>query len=189
MSERYQSKEVSSEVLADTKEHREHRERLQDHIEKNAEKSTANSGHEQAIARHEIKEHAISGNEYHKPHSEQRQHQQIYTKVDKQRSFDTTMHHVRNELRGPERILSKFIHKPVVEKASEVVGSTIARPSGIAGATITAFFGLLSVYGIARFAGFELSGSEMPILLLLGFTAGLLIEWMYKIIRSLIKQS
>ena len=99
------------------------------------------------------------------------------------------MHHVRKDLKLHEKTLSKIIHQPSIEKASEFAGKTIARPSGIMGATIAAFIGLLFVYGVAKFAGFELSGSEMPLLLVIGFVLGLFIEWTYKSARSILGRS
>jgi glutamate/tyrosine decarboxylase-like PLP-dependent enzyme len=185
MSERYPvNHENNAETHANKQELAKHHERLAEHHEKEATQS-----HEKGIrtqeALREVHEQAISGKEFQKPQSEHRQPEPANTKEAKVRSFNTTMHHVRNNLSRPERTFSKFIHKPLVEKTSEVVGATIARPSGMAGATIAAFIGLLSVYGVARFAGFELSGSEIPLLLAIGFVAGLLFEWLYKSAQSL----
>ncbi len=185
MSEKHIAHKQSYESPTPSAELHAHHERLARHHEKSAE-AAQHETHEQAEARHEVHEQAISGNEYHRPHAEKRQHTPVHTTAEaKKHSFNATMHHVRNNLNTPEKTFSKIIHKPAVEKASEIAGSTIARPSGVAGATILAFIGLLSVYGIARFAGFELSGSEMPLLLAIGFIAGLIIEWLYKSLRSL----
>ncbi len=187
MSEKYPSRhesgaETHSESL------KQHHERLQKNHEKSVE-----SGHERSQrteeALKEVHEQAISGDEFQKPQAEVRQPHVANNKVEKERSFNTTMHHVRNNLSRTEKTFSKIIHKPVVEKTSEIVGATVARPSGIAGATIAAFIGLLLVYGVARFAGFELAGSEMPILLLIGFVAGLIIEWVYKSAKSIVSRN
>ncbi len=162
-----------------------HKERLQHHHEKLAEEARSNTRNE-LEARHEVHEHAISSTEHNRPQAEQRQSAAPTTKADKEHSFNTTMAHVRHNLSRPEKNFSKFIHKPAVEKTSEVLGKTIARPSGIVGATVAAFIGLFSVYGIAKFSGFPLSGSEMPLLLLSGFVVGLFIEWAYKAIRAIL---
>ncbi len=55
----------------------------------------------------------------------------------------TIMHHARSQMSKPEQSFSRFIHTPVVEKTSEVLGKTVARPSGIAGAAIAACDGSL----------------------------------------------
>lgn len=177
--------ERSSEHRIDIKDAREHQERIKVRHEKAAELESDNK-HEQAIARYEVKAEAISGNEYSKPQSEKRQPLPVTTKKDKERSFDTIMHQARGQMSKPERTFSKFIHKPIVEKTSEAIGKTIARPSGITGATIAAFIGLFSIYSVAKFAGFQLSGSEMPILLSAGFALGLFVEWIYKAARSVV---
>jgi len=154
--------------------------------EKAAEHAT--SGKHEAVdaARHEVHEQAVSGAEYEQPKTEHSQPTPHYTRKDKEHSFNTTMHHVRRQLSRSERQFSKFIHQPVVEKTSEVLGKTVARPSGVIGGTVAAFVGLLSVYSIARFAGFQLSGSEMPLLLGVGFIVGLLTEWVYKAGKSIV---
>lgn len=190
MSERYHgSTEKTAESQSAQHEARKHHERLKDHVEKNAEKAQKSS-HETANIRHEVKEHAISGAEYHKPQSEQRQpHPPRRTKRDKELAFDTIMHDVRINMSKPEQAFSKLIHQPIVEKTSEVAGKTIARPSGIAGAALAACVGLFSVYSVARFAGFQLSGSEMPLLLAIGFVAGVAGEFIYKSARSIVTKT
>lgn len=180
--------ESNETVHFNSEELKRHHERLQEHHEK-AESVAKNQRHEHESARHEAKEQAISGAEYHKPHSEQRQVAQSFTKADKLHSFNTTMHSVRSHMNAPERSFSKLIHQPTVEKVSEVAGKTVARPSGIIGATIAAFIGLLSIYSIAKFAGFQLSGSEMPLLLAIGFLIGLLLEWAFKAVRAILTPS
>lgn len=184
MSEQRKVREKSGEHHIPVHEAKQHQERLKVHHEQATEKAGRQS-HEKAQVRHEVHEQAISGSEYHKPQSEQRQPVVPHSKTDKLHSFNTTMHHVRSQMSKPERTFSKFIHAPAVEKTSEVLGKTVARPSGIAGATIAAFIGLLSVYSIAKFAGFQLSGSEMPLLLGIGFIIGLLSEWVFKSLRSI----
>lgn len=187
MSEQHRTHEKTGEHHIPVHEAKKHAERLKVHHEKAAKQANEHSV-EKAQARHEVHEEAISGAEYHKPHSEQRQPAVAHTKLDKEHSFKTTMHHARSQMSKPERTFSKFIHAPAIEKTSEVLGKTVARPSGIAGATIAAFIGLLSIYSIAKFAGFQLSGSEMPLLLLVGFAVGLIIEWAYKSIRSILNK-
>lgn len=108
-----------------------------------------------------------------------------YDQADKLHSFNTTMHHTRRQLFAAERSFSKILHQPALEKISDVTSKTIARPSGILGASLVTFVGLFLTYGTARFAGFELSGSEMPVFITIGFFAGLFTEWLFKAARSL----
>lgn len=185
MSEKLTQKhESGAEKLSESEQ--QHIERLKKQHETAAE--SAKNKHEQnevENARHEAYERATPTAEYVKPSSETKSQATPFTKADKKRSFDTQMHHVRQNMSKPEKAFSTFIHQPLVEKTSEVAGKTIARPSGIVGAASLAFIGLLSIYGIAKFAGFELTGSEMPLLLLIGFGLGIFLEWLYKSIRAI----
>lgn len=180
------SRPESKNTLA-SHESKRHHERLSEKIERSAE-SSADTTTLEREARHEVHEKALATAEVASVNSEKTQQPSPVgkTKQEKIQSFKTTMHHVRSEMSAPERTLSKIIHQPAIEKTSEVIGSTVARPSGIIGAAIAAAIGLLFLFGIAKYAGFELSGSEMPILLLIGLIAGLLTEWVYKAIRSLV---
>lgn len=162
--------------------HHERAEKHRENIARGAEKNTVS--HEDI--KKDIETHAVSGKEYPATQAEHRQQASPLTRLDKERGFETIMHQVHNNMSRSERTFSKFIHQPAIEKTSEIAGKTIARPSGIIGATIAAFVGLLSVYGIAKFAGFGLSGSEVPILLCAGFAAGLFIEWFVKSVRAII---
>lgn len=162
-----------------------HKERLEHSRHEAA--NRARSTHEQAKAEaaRAVEQEAVSGKEL-PPVQENRQPSPHHTRSEEKiHSFNTTMHHVRQQLSKPDQILSKIAHQPVVEKVSEITGKTIARPSGVIGGTVAALFGILSVYGVAKFAGFSLTGSEMPLLLLIGFVAGLLIEWAVKATKSL----
>ncbi|MCA9308929.1 hypothetical protein KC973_00985 [Candidatus Saccharibacteria bacterium] len=169
-----------------SKEAHEHKEHLKERIESAAEKSSE-SGAAEREARHEVMETAPLAAEVTNTETEDTpQDDSPTTRDDKRHSFNTTMHHVRKELPKSERAFSKVIHQPVVEKTSEFVGKTVARPSGVLGATIAGFIGLLLVFGVAKRVGFALSGSELPLLLGVGLLVGLVSEWFYKSIRSLL---
>lgn len=186
MSEQYHNKEVGHEANVPHSEAKQHYERVHKNHEKLTEKDRVNTQHEREIARREVQEQAKSAAEHSRPQAEQSKTITPSTRADKLHSFNTVMHHVRQSMTKPEKQFSKFIHQPAVEKASEAIGKTVARPSGIFGASVAAFIGLFFIYSVARFAGFSLSGSEMPILLLIGFLAGVFIEWLIKSIRSLL---
>lgn len=173
---------------AKTKELHEQLSKKQEAAHEQARKSAEkDQSHRKQEAERQIAELAKTKKEHEqKPTSENRQPATIRSKADKEYGFRATMHSVRKEMSAPERQFSKFIHRPVVEKVSEVAGKTVARPSGIAGAAVAAFIGLLTVYGIAKFAGFTLSGSEMPLLLAGGFIMGLITEWLVKSLRSIV---
>jgi len=156
----------------------------QEQSHRSIEKDQSQRKHE---AEQQVAELAKSKEEYgDEPVTEARNYDLARGRADKEYGFKATMHTVRKDMSLPEKQFSKFIHRPIVEKASEVAGKTVARPSGIAGAAIASFIGLLMVYGVAKYAGFTLSGSEMPILLTIGFALGLVGEWLLKSFRSII---
>lgn len=107
------------------------------------------------------------------------------TKLDKMYSYKLTMSKVQSSLPNSGRRFSKLIHNPVMEKASESLEKTIARPSGILGGGLLATIGLLAMVIFAKRNGFELSGSELIVLLVVGWFLGLMIEliWKYLINR------
>lgn len=179
-------KHESYEPTHESKKHQHEVEKLRHERAERADHSPEKAATE---ARQSVQHEAISGAETHRPHSETRQTDQIRTKDDRIHSFNTTMSHVRQKLSKREKGFSKLIHQPTVEKVSDIAGKTLARPSGIVGGTIAAFIGLLSVYGVAKFAGFPLSGSEMPLFLAIGFLLGLVVEVIYKAVRSIFTRS
>ena len=94
------------------------------------------------------------------------------TRKDKEKIFKKTMSTIQTEMSSPSRNFSKVIHSPVVEKTSEVVGGTVARPNAILSGSITAFLFTLALYLIARFNGYPLSGTETIAAFALGWLCG-----------------
>ncbi len=95
----------------------------------------------------------------------------------------TVMNRLRKQLPTYDRVFSHIIHAEPIERVSEVAGSTIARPSGILGAGVTACIGLAFVMIVAKRTGFALSGSEFLILIVAGWCLGLLVEFGYRTFR------
>jgi len=50
------------------------------------------------------------------------------TKEAKDAVYKQTMRLIRAEMTGPSRAFSKIIHAPIIERSSEVIGGTLARP-------------------------------------------------------------
>jgi len=99
------------------------------------------------------------------------------SKKDKKASFDRTIKHVQAELPAPERAFSKLIHTPVIEKTSEVVGNTIARPNAILSGAVVAFFAVLAVYLLAKNLGYVLSGFETIAAFIVGWVIGVVYDY------------
>lgn len=99
------------------------------------------------------------------------------SKKDRNASYKKTMSHIQSEMPPVNRAFSKAIHNPVVEKTSEVVGSTIARPNAIAAGAISAFVVSFLVYMIARYYGYPLSGFETIGSFIVGWILGILFDY------------
>lgn len=98
------------------------------------------------------------------------------TKDDRAASYQKTMKKMQSELPPASRTFSKVIHNPAVEKASEAIGSTVARPNLIIAGALGAISSVV-VYFIARHYGYVLSGSETIILFGCGWVIGAIIEY------------
>ena len=99
------------------------------------------------------------------------------SKKEKEASFKKEMARVQAELSPPARAFSKFIHSKPVEKTSEVVGSTIARPNAILSGAIVAFVLVLAVYLVAKNLGYVLSGFETIGAFIVGWVIGILYDY------------
>jgi len=100
------------------------------------------------------------------------------SKKEKEASFKKEMAHVQAELSPPARAFSKFIHAKAIEKASEAVGATVARPNAILAGALTAFILVLVVYLIAKNFGYVLSGFETIGAFIVGWALGILYDYL-----------
>ena len=100
------------------------------------------------------------------------------------REYRHTLASVQHRLRPGTRRFSRFIHAPIVEKVSENLETTIARPSITLGATITAALVGGFFYLTARRSGFRLSGSEFIVSLLIGGLIGYGLELLSRSLRK-----
>ena len=94
-------------------------------------------------------------------------------------NYTQTMASLQHRMKPASRQFSKVIHAAPVEKASEVLGKTVLRPSVSLGATSCAVLVAGSLYLYARYYGLRLSGSEIWLSLVVGGIIGLVIEAIY----------
>jgi hypothetical protein len=99
------------------------------------------------------------------------------SKKDKDASFKKHMKQVQAEMSAPQRVFSKFIHAKAIEKTSEVVGATVARPNAILSGAIVAFVLVLAVYLLAKNLGYVLSGFETIGAFIIGWAIGVLYDY------------
>lgn len=162
-------------------------EALQEQLEKNVEKRVESGEKTAEKARVEALENAVSvergGAEKAKKEPKRSPARRgTISKKEKEASFKRHMKQVQAELPPAQRAFSKFIHAKPIEKTSEVVGATVARPNAILSGAIAAFILVLAVYLLAKNLGYVLSGFET----IGAFIAGWLIGILYDYFRVLV---
>jgi hypothetical protein len=100
------------------------------------------------------------------------------SKAQKNASFKKQMKEVQTELTPASRTFSKIIHNKAIEKTSDAVGATIARPNAILAGAVVAFIVTLGVYVIAKNVGYSLSGFETIAAFIVGWLIGMLFDYL-----------
>lgn len=98
-------------------------------------------------------------------------------------NYAQTLATMQRRLTPVSRSFSKFIHAPAIEKTSEALERTVARPSVVAGASWTALLVGSIFYFTARHYGYMLSGSELLFSFVAGAIVGLVIEGIWRSLR------
>lgn len=163
---------------------------LRDKIEKGAEIGFESAEKSAARAKAEAMETALSvekGGAEKKRHAAdakptKAQRRGAISKKEKEASFKRHMQQAQTHMSAPSRVFSKFIHNKAVERTSEAVGSTIARPNAILSGAIAAFILVLATYLIAKHFGYVLSGFET----IAAFGAGWLLGILYDYLRVMV---
>ena len=172
----FENQEQNAEILEQAG--LEKRAELEKKLENNAEKSGEQNPDD---ARHEIEKIVAERNakeeqEKRETDSAEKLEQKPITKHDIDAKYKDTMKNMQSQLTAPSRAFSKVIHNPVVEKTSEVIGNTVARPNLVIAAAIGAIASAV-VYIVANKYGYELSGFETIGLFILGWAIGAIIEY------------
>lgn len=95
------------------------------------------------------------------------------------KSFSQTMKQVQSELPTSSRIFSKVIHNKAVEKTSDFLGSTIARPNAMLAGAVMAFILTLGIYIMAKTIGYKLSGFETIAAFIVGWLLGIIYDYLH----------
>jgi hypothetical protein len=156
-----------------------HKERIREQLERAGEKSPEEN--KETEARHEALKQATSLEKEEKqrvsPSIERRKDGPL-SKKKLDQSYTATMQEVQSQMTPSERAFSKVIHNKAIERTSEVAGNTFARPNALLSGAIFAFVITLSIYLIAKNIGFPLSGFESISAFILGWTIGLLFDFL-----------
>jgi len=137
-------------------------------LEKAVEKEKSNVENENSIKHEAIEIAARQEKQQEQKESKEIKEDKPLTKKDIEASY--------KKLSAPSRAFSKVIHNPVVEKTSDAIGNTVARPNLIISGALGAIASVV-VYFIAKRYGYLLSGSETIILFVAGWSIGAVIEY------------
>jgi hypothetical protein len=99
-------------------------------------------------------------------------------RADRKASYKKTMKETQAHMKPAERTFSKVIHNPAVEKTSEAVGATVARPNAILAGSLTAFLLTLGIYVFAKHYVYPLIGFETIAAFILGWVIGILFDYL-----------
>jgi hypothetical protein len=108
--------------------------------------------------------------------SSHKNHPVLVNKQLKETAYTRTLTRVQKRLSMSSRLFSKVVHSKALDKPSEVVGSTVARPSGMLGGALVAFIGSSLLLWITRSYGYEYNYLAVILLFVIGMGAGLLAE-------------
>lgn len=106
------------------------------------------------------------------------------SKSQKDDSYKRTMKQVQTELSPSSRAFSKIIHTKAIEKTSEVIGSTIARPNAMLAGAVSAFILTLGVYVMAKTLGYQLSGFETIGAFIIGWLLGITYDYLRLVVTG-----
>jgi len=105
-------------------------------------------------------------------------------KKQKKDSFKKQMSHVQADLPVVSKSFSKIIHNPFIEKTSDIAGATIARPNALLSGSIFSFVLTLAVYWVAKDIGYTLSGFETILAFVVGWTLGIVYDYIKLILTG-----
>jgi len=170
-----ENKELSAAIAAEGEKRRE---QLRHNIDKTGETSQENLENitHEAIEKASTIERAKEREQA--PAPAERRHNTLSSKLQREASFASTMKEVQQQLSAPSRVFSKLIHNKTVEKVSDAVGSTVARPNAILSGSVVAFILTLGVYLLAKNLGYPLSGFETIGAFVFGWIIGLTYDFL-----------
>jgi hypothetical protein len=99
-------------------------------------------------------------------------------------SYKKTINQVQSELSATSRLFSKITHMKAIEKTSDIIGNTVARPNAMLSGAFFAFILTLIVYIIAKTTGYVLSGFETIASFIIGWSLGIVYDYLRVLITG-----
>jgi len=127
---------------------------------------------------------AISGKEIPaaEQHAENQDQSFGITRELKTDAYKKSLKKIRGHLNAPERVFSRVVHQPVIEKTSNGLAKTVARPSAFLGGSLGALLGSSLLVYLSRHYGFKYNYAFIFVTFAAGFAVGLLLEALYKLV-------
>ncbi|MFZ2125014.1 MAG: hypothetical protein WA087_02060 [Candidatus Saccharimonadales bacterium] len=94
-------------------------------------------------------------------------------------SYRKTMKLVQSQLPASQRHFSKLIHTGFIEKLSDIMSSSLARPNSIFLGSFFAFLITLGLYFMSKITGYSISGSEIILAFFAGWIIGLIYDYFW----------
>lgn len=157
---------------------------MREKLSQSAEKAKSGEHNkEKTEARQTAEKLAISGKEQAPSGSENKQDNEPVHRSLKKQTYKATMKRVEAKLPNYQRKFSKVINNNTVDKVSNVASKTVARPSAMLGGGLVAFVALLATTYYAGKYGWQVTGSEFFVFVLVGWAGGLTVEGIIKLVR------
>lgn len=185
MSEQHKSHAEHGESLKPIESSSEH---LMTHHERELTKHEKEHGtkeHVEKLSKH-VETKAISGKELSQGEREagHGHHPALVNKHLKEMAFSRALTRARKKLSVPSRAFSKFAHIPAVDKASEAIGKTIARPAGMLWGSVLAFIGASALLWITKHYGYEYNYLMLIVLFGGGLILGNVAEFAWRAVKA-----
>ncbi len=135
--------------------------------------------------RSSVETKAKSSQEYSQTKEKAKQHHPVLVnKQLKDMAYSRAMVRTRKHLSAPSRAFSKVVHSKVMDKPSEAIGKTVARPSGMVGGALLAFVGTSILLWVTKRYGYEYNYLAVMLLFGIGMVVGLGLEGLFKILKK-----
>lgn len=117
---------------------------------------------------------------HHEEATRSNHHPVLVNKQIKEMSFSRSMTRARKKLSAPSRAFSKVIHVEAIDKSSEFIGKTVARPSSMLSGAFFAFIGTSALLWATRYYGYEYNYLLVILLFVGGAIIGVVGEGLWR---------
>ncbi|MBH2007880.1 hypothetical protein I8H83_04700 [Candidatus Saccharibacteria bacterium] len=103
---------------------------------------------------------------------------------ERMQAFHDTMRQAQGHMNPPQKLFSRTLHSRPVRIISDVIGSTLARPTALLSGVLISIIATTIMYIPAKYYGYTLSGSEPLVAFGAGWIVGIIIEYTQMLVRG-----